>query len=172
MEELLKDNYLIIIICLSVITLLMFTVVLVDQLYIKKGMAEKIKKMAEKIRELNGALQKWNTWYNVNIRPYQKQQGGVQRQVVQHNNKYQQPSNHATHCSQQLRDNVGTVERITNVSQNNKEAVSSGTPIATNKPTNSLTYNYLQEATGGKFLKLMPTSNKCFFRTWKKRWCA
>ena len=168
MEELLKDNYLIIIICLSVITLLMFSVVLVDQLYIIKGMAEKIKKMAEKIRELNGALQKWNTWYNVNIRPYQKQQGGVQRQVVQHNNKYQQPSNHATHCSQQLRDNVGTVERITNVSQNNKEAVSSGTPIATNKPTNSLTYNYLQEATGGKFLKLMPTSNKCFFRTWEK----
>ena len=67
MEELLKENYLLIIICLSVISVLLFLVVLVDQLYIKKEMSDEIK-------ELKSELQKWKNWYNKNVSPYQKQQ--------------------------------------------------------------------------------------------------
>lgn len=161
MEELLKENYLLIIICLSVISVLMFAVVLVDQLYIKKEMSNEIKK-------LKGKIQEWNNWYNINVRPYQKQQGGVQRQVVQQHNSYQQPANHTTHASTQSANNGGIATHSTNASQNNKEDVSSGTRVATSRPTNSLTYNYLQEANGGKFLRLMPSPEKCFFRTWEE----
>ena len=161
MEELLKDNYLLIIICLSVISVLLFVVVLVDQLYIKKEMSDEIK-------ELKSELQKWNNWYNKNVRPYQKQQGGVQRQVVQQHNSYQRPANHTTHGSPHSAGNGNITTNDTNASQNNKEVVSSGTHVEDSRPTNSLTYNYRQEANGGKFLRLMPSPDKCFFRTWEE----
>lgn len=161
MEELLKDNYPLIIICLSVISVLLFVVVLVDQLYIKKEMSDEIK-------ELKIELQKWNNGYNKNVRPYQKQQGGVQSQVVQQHNSYQRPANHTTHGSPHSAGNGNITTNDTNASQNNKEVVSSGTHVEDSRPTNSLTYNYLQEANGGKFLRLMSSPDKCFFRTWEE----
>lgn len=161
MEELLKDNYLIIIILLSVISVLLFVVVLVDQLYIKKNMSEEIK-------ELKDIIQEWNIWYNKNVRPYQKQQGGVQRQTVRQPNSYQQMASHTTHRGLQPASNGGTTTNSANTSHNNKEEESSYVPVATSQTTNSCTYNYLQEANDGKFLRLMSSPEKCFFRTWEE----
>lgn len=156
MEELLKDNYLIIILLLSVISVLLFVVVLVDQLYIKKNM-----------KKLKGEIQELYNWYNKNVRPYQKQQGGVQ-QTVRQPNSYQQMASHTTHGGLQPASNGGTTTNSANTSHNNKEEESSYVPVATSQTTNSCTYNYLQEANGGKFLRLMSSPEKCFFRTWEE----
>lgn len=160
MEELLKDNYLIIIICLSAISVLLFAVVLVDQFY-KKELSDEIKKQKDE-------LQKWNTWYDKNVRPYQKQQGSVQRQVVQQHNSCQQPVNHVTGRSQQPSVTGSTTTNSVHISQNTEEEVSLDVPVTTSHSISSLTYNYLQEANGGKFLKLILTPDKCFFRTWEE----
>ena len=88
--------------------------------------------------------------------------------VVQQHNSYQQPANHTTHGSSHSAGNGNITTNGTNASQNNKEVVSSGTHVEYCRPTNSLTYNYLQEANGGKFLRLMSSPDKCFFRTWEE----
>ena len=59
MQELLKDYSLIIIICLSVLSLILLIIVLVDQLYLKKQLYEKIKEQDCELRE----LRKWKAIY-------------------------------------------------------------------------------------------------------------
>lgn len=117
---------------------------------------------------MKGELQGWNNWYNKNIRPNQKQQGGVQRRVVQHHNSYQQPAKHTTNKEQQPIHNGTSITNGAHTSQNNKEEVSSSIPVVTSQATCLFTYNYLQEANGGKFLRLLSTPDKCFFRTWEE----
>lgn len=158
MEELLKDNYLLIIICLSVISVLLFVVVLVDQLYIKKEMAEEIK-------QLKGKIQEWNNWYKLYVLPHQKQ-GGVQSQVVQQHSGYQQHGNQTMCKNQQQSASENTTTNNSNVSHANKDESSFSMPVETTQTSNIHSYNYLQEANAGRFLKLMSSPDKCYFRTW------
>lgn len=46
------------------------------------------------------------------------------------------------------------------LSQDSKEPIIS--------PNSQVSYEFLQEANGGRFMKLLPSSEKCYFRTWKE----
>lgn len=160
MEEFLKDNYHIIIFCLSVISILLFIVVLVNQLYIKKEMSEEIKRLKGKIGDLNNL-------YNKTMCSYQKQ-GSVQRQFVQQQNGYQQGGNQTAYRNQQQTVRENTTTNNSNVSHVNKEESISGMHVETTQTSSTHSYMYLQEANAGKFLNLMSSPEKCYFRTWEE----
>lgn len=153
--EFLKDNHLVIISCLSVIIVLfLFAIVLL------------CKKKNKEIKELKN--QELINSCNKNEDSCQKQQYGARSQVFLQSNRCQQFTNNITYRGLQLGVNGVTTSNSANASQNKKEKTSSSVPAVPSQSASSCTYNYLQEANGGRFLKLLSKPDKCFFRTWEE----
>lgn len=155
MQELLKDYYLIIIVCLSVLTLILLIIVLVDQFYIKKQLREKIK-------EQEDALIKWRAWYNQNPKPKSSATGIT----IQQQKGFQHPNNHTS--TQNVLTNGNKTKEASNLLIGGNCIGSSNSTVATEKQQRVHTSHYLQEANSGKFMRLLQSSEKCFFRTWEE----
>lgn len=156
MEELLKDNDLLIIICLSVISLILIIVTAVDQFIIKK-------EMADEIRSLNKELNNWKSWYDKSVRSYQNQNRGVQVQQMQCR------GNSAQHQQGHIRVRNNSISSIA-ASTTNENTILENILIEKGshaKDSQKQTiYQYLQEAFNGKFMKTLSSPEKCYFRTW------
>lgn len=150
MQEFLKNYSLIIIICLSVLSLIQLVIILVDQLYIKKQLHEKIKTLEEKLHD-------WNVWFNQNS----KQKKGNQNVTMQQEKSSRSFDNQI--CPQM---STMTTENSDN-SLSDCRTTQLQSTVITEPQTPTRIYNYLQEANKGKFIKLLQTPEKCFFRTWE-----
>ena len=150
MQEFLKNYSLIIIICLSVLSLIQLVIILVDQLYIKKQLHEKIKTLEEKLHD-------WNVWFNQNS----KQKKGNQNVTMQQEKSARSFDNQI--CPQM---STMTTENSDN-SLSDCRTTQLQSTVITEPQTPTRIYNYLQEANKGKFIKLLQTPEKCFFRTWE-----
>ena len=150
MQEFLKNYSLIIIICLSVLSLILLVIILVDQLYIKKQLHEKIKTLEEKLHD-------WNVWFNQNS----KQKKGNQNVTMQQEKSSRSFDNQI--CPQM---STMTTENSDN-SLSDCRTTQLQSTVMTEPQTPTRIYNYLQEANKGKFIKLLQTPEKCFFRTWE-----
>lgn len=156
MEELFKEHYLIIIICLSVISLLLFAIVCIDQFDIKKRMAKEIKELRSQLNNLNSDKGYAN----------QKTQSGTQRQVTPQQKVSQLRDNQAPNAGSSI--SVNTERRIHSTFQSGNTAEASNFAVAQEHKQKAKNYHYLQDANGGKFIKLMQMPDKCFFRTWEE----
>ncbi len=154
MQDFFKEYSLVIIISLSVLSLILLVVILVDQLYIKK-------RLYEKIREQEDKILKWNAWYHQTA----KQKNVAKKDTVQQA-KVTQSLGNKTNLQGTLNNRIQTVETST-VSLTNSCVDSSNSVVATAQKPQAHTYHYLQEANRGRFMKLLPSSDKCFFRTWE-----
>lgn len=150
MQEFLKNYSLIIIICLSVLSLIQLVIILVDQLYIKKQLHEKIKTLEEKLHDRN-------VWFNQNS----KQKKGNQNVTMQQEKSSRSFDNQI--CPQM---STITTENSDN-SLSDCRTTQLQSTVITDPQTPTRIYNYLQEANKGKFIKLLQTPEKCFFRTWE-----
>lgn len=150
MQEFLKNYSLIIIICLSVLSLIQLVIILVDQLYIKKQLHEKIKNLEEKLHD-------WNVWFNQNS----KQKKGNQNVTMQQEKSSRSFDNQI--CPQM---STMTTENSDN-SLSDCRTTQLQSTVITEPQIPTRIYNYLQEANKGKFIKLLQTPEKCFFRTWE-----
>ena len=150
MQEFLKNYSLIIIICLSVLSLIQLVIILVDQLYIKKQLHEKIKTLEEKLHD-------WTVWFNQNS----KQKKGNQNVTMQQEKSSRSFDNQI--CPQM---STMTTENSDN-SLSDCRTTQLQSTVITEPQTPTRIYNYLQEANKGKFIKLLQTPEKCFFRTWE-----
>lgn len=156
MEEVLKEYYLIIIICLSVISLLLFAIVCIDQFDIKKRMAKEIKELRSQLNDLNSCKGYAN----------QKMLSGTPRQVTQQQNVSQLRDNQAPNADSSI--NVNTERIVFSTFQRGDAAEASNFAVAQEHKQKAKNYHYLQDANGGKFIKLMQMPDKCFFRTWEE----
>ena len=156
LEEL-KDNYLVI--CLSAICLLLFVVVMIDQLDIKKGMAKEIKELKVKIQELEQQLAIKSHSYD------EHKNNGYSRTAMQQQSD-KALSNQAPNSCMQTLSSRSFIAGSTSALHNDNDAKTSHLEGQTIHEQQEITYNYLLEANNGKFLKLMQTPDKCFFRTW------
>lgn len=156
MEEVLKEYYLIIIICLSVISLLLFAIVCIDQFDIKKRMAKEIKELRSQLNNLNSDKGYAN----------QKKLSGTPRQVTPQQNISQLRDNQAPNADSSI--NVNTERIVFSTFQRGDAAEVSNFAVAQEHKQKAKNYHYLQDANGGKFIKLMQMPDKCFFRTWEE----
>lgn len=156
MEEVLKEYYLIIIICLSVISLLLFAIVCIDQFDIKKRMAKEIKELRSQLNNLNSDKGYAN----------QKKLSGTPRQVTPQQNISQLRDNQAPNADSSI--NVNTERIVFSTFQRSDAAEVSNFAVAQEHKQKAKNYHYLQDANGGKFIKLMQMPDKCFFRTWEE----
>ena len=123
---------------------------MVDQLYIKKQLHEKIKTLEEKLHD-------WNVWFNQNS----KQKKGNQNVTMQQEKSSRSFDNQI--CPQM---STMTTENSDN-SLSDCRTTQLQSTVITEPQTPTRIYNYLQEANKGKFIKLLQTPEKCFFRTWE-----
>ena len=132
------------------LSLIQLVIILVDQLYIKKQLHEKIKTLEEK-------LHNWNVWFNQNS----KQKKGNQNVTMQQEKSSRSFDNQI--CPQM---STMTTENSDN-SLSDCRTTQLQSTVITEPQTPTRIYNYLQEANKGKFIKLLQTPEKCFFRTWE-----
>ena len=132
------------------LSLILLVIILVDQLYIKKQLHEKIKTLEEKLHD-------WNVWFNQNS----KQKKGNQNVTMQQEKSSRSFDNQI--CPQM---STMTTENSDN-SLSDCRTTQLQSTVMTEPQTPTRIYNYLQEANKGKFIKLLQTPEKCFFRTWE-----
>lgn len=132
------------------LSLIQLVIILVDQLYIKKQLHEKIKTLEEKLHD-------WNVWFNQNS----KQKKGNQNVTMQQEKSSRSFDNQI--CPQM---STMTTENSDN-SLSDCRTTQLQSTVITEPQTPTRIYNYLQEANKGKFIKLLQTPEKCFFRTWE-----
>lgn len=154
MQDFLNEYSFVIITSLSVLSLILLVIILVDHLYIKKRLYEKIKEQEEK-------LLRWNAWYHQTA----KQKVFAKKDTVQQAKVSQSLAN-KTNLQGTLSNRIQTVGTST-VSLTNSCVDSSNSAVATAQKPQAHTYHYLQEANRGRFMKLLPSSEKSFFRTWE-----
>lgn len=156
MEEVLKEYYLIIIICLSVISLLLFAIVCIDQFDIKKRMAKEIKELRSQLNDLNSCKGYAN----------QKTLSGTPRQVTPQQNISQLRDSQVPNADSSI--NVNRERIVFSTFQRGDAAEASNFAVSQEHKQKAKNYHYLQDANGGKFIKLMQMPDKCFFRTWEE----
>ena len=154
MQELLKEYHLVVIISLSALSLILLVVILVDQLYTKKRLYKKIKEQKEKLHE-------YNEWFQ------QTTKQKVDTEKVQQTEISQSLGN-KTNIQGTLNNRIQT-GGTSSVTLTNNRVDSLNLIVATTQPQKpqTHTYHYLQEANRGRFMKLLPSSDKSFFRTWE-----
>lgn len=154
MQELLKEYHLVVIISLSALSLILLVVILVDQLYTKKRLHKKIKEQKEKLHE-------YNEWFQ------QTTKQKVDTEKVQQTEISQSLGN-KTNIQGTLSNRIQT-GGTSSVTLTNNRVDSLNSIVATTQPQKpqTHTYHYLQEANRGRFMKLLPSSEKSFFRTWE-----
>ena len=154
MQELLKEYHLVVIISLSALSLILLVVILVDQLYTKKRLYKKIKEQKEKLHE-------YNEWSQ------QTTKQKVDTEKVQQTEISQSLGN-KTNIQGTLSNRIQT-GGTSSVTLTNNRVDSLNSVVATTQPQKAKThtYHYLQEANRGRFMKLLPSSDKSFFRTWE-----
>lgn len=139
MEELLRNYCIPIICCLVVIILILILIVILYWRWLNEQESE--------INDLKGRLKS-------------KSQGG---QTIHTPAK-------STRSTQTIgQQNSGKESKATddaNTIRDNQEDSKNESLLEAPVPT--CIYHYLQEASGGKFFKLLPTPDKCFFRTWEE----
>lgn len=154
MQELLKEYHLVVIISLSALSLILLVVIFVDQLYTKKRLYKKIKEQKEKLHE-------YNEWSQ------QTTKQKVDTEKVQQTEISQSLGN-KTNIQGTLSNRIQT-GGTSSVTLTNNRVDSLNSIVATTQPQKAKThtYHYLQEANRGRFMKLLPSSDKSFFRTWE-----
>jgi hypothetical protein len=143
MDQILKDNYLVIIIVLSIVIVILLVLFLFDIYFIRR-LSKDNKQLIREIDELKNKLQVLSKKQNKNTANREPSTNILQQNISGQQGKQILENNH---CISSDDKPITEIKFKENIEQ---------TPI----------YNYLQEAHSGKFIKMLQSPDRCFFRTW------